>query len=46
MLVQGEEVVVGGIAWDVVIVENTGTMSGAVLGHGGGFLMFGACTPG
>ena len=46
LLVQGEEVGVGGIAWDVVIVENTGAMSGAVLGHGGGFLMFGACTPG
>jgi len=45
LLVQGEEVGMGGIAWDVVIVENTGAMSGAVLGHGGGFLMFGACTP-
>jgi hypothetical protein len=46
LLVQGEEVGMGGIAWDVVITENTGAMSGAVLGHGGGFLMFGACTPG
>ena len=46
LLVQGEEVGVGGIAWDVVIAESTGAMSGAVLGHGGGFLMFGACTPG
>lgn len=46
LLVQGEEVGTGGIAWEVVITENTGAMSGAVLRQGGGFLMFGACTPG
>ena len=44
LLVQGEELGIGGIAWNVVIVEASGAMSGAVLSHGGGFLMFGACT--
>ncbi|HEY3064997.1 MAG TPA: hypothetical protein VGL09_04355 [Methylomirabilota bacterium] len=46
LLVSGEEMGIAGIAWNVVIVEASGAMSGAVLGHGGGFLMFGACTPG
>lgn len=46
LLVQGEEMGIGGIAWNVVITEASGAMSGAVLSHGGGFLMFGACTPG
>ena len=45
LLLQGEEVDMSGTAWDVVIVEASGAMSGAVLGHGGGFLMFGACSP-
>jgi hypothetical protein len=45
LLVQGEEVGIGGITWDVVIAESSGAMSGAVLSHGGGFLMFGACSP-
>ena len=34
----------GGIAWDVVMVEASGAMSGAVLSHGGGMLMFGTCS--
>jgi hypothetical protein len=46
LLVQGEETGMRGIAWDVVIAEASGVMSGAVLSHDGGFLMFGACTPG
>lgn len=45
LLLHGEEVGMAGIAWNVVIVEASGTMSGAVLSHGGGFLMFGACSP-
>ncbi len=45
LLLHGEEMGIGGIAWNVVIVEASGVMSGAVLSHGGGFLMFGACTP-
>jgi hypothetical protein len=44
LLLQGEEVGTNGIAWDVVIVEASGAMSGAVLSHGGGMLMFGACS--
>ncbi len=43
LLLHGEEVGIGGIAWNVVIVEATGTMSGSVLSRGGGFLMFGTC---
>lgn len=46
LLVHGEEMGIGGVAWNVVIVEASGAMSGAVLSHGGGFLMFGTCTPG
>ena len=45
LLVHGEEMGLGGIAWNVVIAEADGAMSGAVLSHGGGFLMFGACSP-
>ena len=45
LLLHGEEMGIGGIAWNVVIVEASGVMSGAVLSHGGGFLMFGACSP-
>jgi hypothetical protein len=42
LLLQGEEVGMNGIAWDVVIVEASGAMSGAVLSHDGGMLIFGA----
>ncbi|MGH7389000.1 MAG: hypothetical protein ACREM3_06015 [Candidatus Rokuibacteriota bacterium] len=45
LLLHGEEMGVGGIAWNVVIAEASGAMSGAILSHGGGFLMFGACAP-
>ena len=44
ILLQGEEVGMNGFAWDMVIVEASGVMSGAVLSHGGGFLMFGGCS--
>jgi hypothetical protein len=44
LLLQGEEVGMNGIAWDVVIVEASGAMSGAILSHGGGILIFGACS--
>jgi hypothetical protein len=44
LLLQGEEMGIDGIAWDVVIVEVSGAMSGAVLSHGGGMLMFGTCS--
>jgi len=44
LLLQGEEVGIYGIAWDVVIVEASGVWSGAILSHGGGVLMFGACS--
>jgi hypothetical protein len=41
---QPQEVGIDGITWDVVIVEASGAMSGAVLSHGGGMLMFGTCS--
>ena len=44
LMLHGEEIAASGIAWDVVLVEASGAMSGAVLSHGGGFLMFGACS--
>ena len=44
LLLQGEEVGMNGIAWDVVIVEASGAMSGAVLSHDGGMLIFGVCS--
>jgi hypothetical protein len=46
LLLHGQEAGTSGIAWDVVVVEASGVMSGAVLAHGGGFLMFGRCSAG
>ena len=46
LLIQGEDLGIAGVAWNVVVAEDSGAMSGAVLSHGGGFLMFGSCTPG
>jgi len=43
-MLHGEDLDLGGVAWNVVIVEDSGGMSGAVLSQGGGFLMFGACS--
>jgi hypothetical protein len=45
LLVHGEDMGLVGVAWNVVIAEASGAMSGAVLSHGGGFLMFGECSP-
>jgi len=44
LLLHGEELGLAGTAWNVVVVEASGAMSGAVLSHGGGFLMFGTCS--
>jgi hypothetical protein len=44
LLLQGEEVGMNGIAWDVVIVEASGAMSAAVLSDDGGMLIFGVCS--
>jgi hypothetical protein len=44
LMLHGEQIDPLGIAWNVVIVEDSGVMSGAVLSQGGGFLMFGACS--
>lgn len=44
LMISGEEIETLGKAWGVAVSEKTGAMSGAVLSHGGGFLMFGACS--
>lgn len=44
MLLHGEEVQMSGTAWNVVVDQTTGALTGAVLSHAGGFLMFGTCS--
>lgn len=44
LMVAGQDLQTLGNMWGLVIEQKTGAMSGAVLSHGGGFLMFGACT--
>jgi hypothetical protein len=46
LLLHGEEVVMSGTAWNVVIEETSGAMTGAALTHAGGFLVFGTCAGG
>lgn len=43
LMLHGQEVETLGNAWDIVVEEASGAMTGAVLSHGGGFLLFGAC---
>jgi hypothetical protein len=43
LVLHGDEVEMSGTAWNVVIDENTGAMTGAVLTYSGGFLAFGTC---
>jgi hypothetical protein len=43
LMLHGEEVEIGGVAWNVVIKEASGEMSGAVLTEPGGYLVFGSC---
>lgn len=44
LMIAGQDVQTLGNMWGLVIEQKTGAMSGAVLSHGGGFLVFGACT--
>jgi hypothetical protein len=46
LLLHGEDVTLSGTAWNVVVEEASGVMTGAVLTHAGGFLVFGKCTEG
>lgn len=46
LLLHGEEVVMSGTAWNVVIDETSGVMTGASLTQAGGFLVFGRCAGG
>jgi hypothetical protein len=43
LMLHGEEIEIGGRAWNVVIKEATGEMTGAVLSEPGGYLIFGSC---
>jgi hypothetical protein len=43
LMLHGEEIEIGGVAWNVVIMEASGEMTGAVLTEPGGYLMFGSC---
>jgi len=45
LLLHGEEVEMLGTAWNVAIEEASGAMTGAVLSHSGGYLVFGTCAP-
>jgi hypothetical protein len=46
LMLHGEEIEIGGVAWNVVIMEASGEMTGAVLTEPGGYLMFGTCSVG
>ena len=46
LLLHGEEVIMSGTAWNVVIDETSGVMTGASLTQAGGFLVFGRCAGG
>jgi len=43
LMLHGEEIEIGGRAWNVVIIETSGEMTGAVLSEPGGYLVFGTC---
>jgi hypothetical protein len=43
LMLHGEEIEIGGRAWNVVIMEASGEMTGAVLSEPGGYLLFGTC---
>ncbi len=43
LMLHGEEIEIGGRAWNVAIKEDSGEMTGAVLSEPGGYLMFGSC---
>ena len=46
LMLHGEEVVMSGTAWNLVVDESSGEMTGAALTQSGGFLAFGKCTGG
>ena len=45
LMFHGQEVEIGGRAWNVVVAAETGAMTAAVLSEPGGYLMFGRCGP-
>jgi hypothetical protein len=45
-MLHGEEVEMSGTAWNVVVEQKSGALTGAVLTYAGGYLVFGSCTEG
>jgi hypothetical protein len=43
LVLHGEEVEMSGTAWNVVVDEKSGALTGAVLTYVGGYLVFGSC---
>lgn len=43
LVIHGEEVEMSGTAWNVAIDQKSGALTGAVLPHVGGYLVFGSC---
>ncbi len=43
LLLHGEEALMAGTAWNVVVDETSGAMTGAVLSRVDGYLVFGTC---
>jgi len=44
LMIAGQDVETLGNMWGLVVEQKTGAMSGAILKHGDGLLLFGACT--
>jgi hypothetical protein len=44
LMIAGQEMELLGNMWGLVVEHKTGAMSGAILSHGGGLLLFGTCT--
>ena len=43
LVLHGDEVAMSGTAWNVVVEEKSGALTGAVLTYVGGYLVFGSC---
>lgn len=46
LMLHGEEIEMSGTAWNVVVDQKSGALTGAVLTYAGGFLVFGSCNEG
>lgn len=46
LMLHGEETEMSGTAWNVVVDQKSGALTGAVLTYVGGYLVFGSCAEG